>query len=175
MKADSGTGFVLRTWPLRESDLIVSIYTHEHGKIRGVARGAKTQRSRWLGALDPMVEVSLDWKAKEGDELFTLTDCSIVHSPYRQARDLPISWTLAYIAELVDVTAPAHDPDEAAGRLLRSSVDALLAGAHHGVIARYVTAWVLRLRGSMRTSAPLSLPRGPRRRFSPRSGPTSRA
>ena len=28
---DSGTGFVLRTWPLREADLIVSVFTREHG------------------------------------------------------------------------------------------------------------------------------------------------
>ena len=141
------TGFVLRTWPLRESDLIVSILTQEHGKIRGVARAAKSPKGRWLGALDPLVELSVSWKSREGEELLTLTDCSIVRSPYRQSRDLPILWTLAFIAELVDTTAPAHDPDETTGRLLRSSVDALLAGAHHAVIARYVAAWVLQLHG----------------------------
>ena len=31
------TGFVLRTWPLRESDLIVSVFAREEGKVRGVA------------------------------------------------------------------------------------------------------------------------------------------
>ena len=31
MSFDSGIGFLLRTWPLREADLIVVIYTLEHG------------------------------------------------------------------------------------------------------------------------------------------------
>lgn len=144
---DSGTGFVLRTWPLRESDLIVSAFTLEHGKIRGVARGARRPKSRWLGALDPLTEVGLEWRAREGEELLNLTDCSIVRSPYHCAQELGVTWTLAFVSELVEVTAPAHDPDETAYRLLRSAVDALLSGASHQVVARYVSAWVLRLHG----------------------------
>ena len=147
MTQESGTGFVLRTWPLRESDLIVSAFTREHGKIRGVARAAKKPKSRWLGALDPMTEVAFQWRSREGEELVNLTDGSIVSSPYRGAPDLGVSWTLAFVAELVDVTAPAHDADDATYRLLRASVDALVAGRPHAVIARYVLAWVLRLHG----------------------------
>ena len=147
MNEDAGTGFVLRTWPLRESDLIVSAFTLEHGKIRGVARGATRPKSRWLGALDPMTEVALDWRSREGEELFNLTDCSIVRSPYHVAPSLGVMWTLAFVSELVEVTAPAHDADETAYRLLRSAVDALLAGASHQIVARYVSAWILRIHG----------------------------
>jgi DNA repair protein RecO (recombination protein O) len=144
---DSGTGFVLRTWPLRESDLIVSVFTVEHGKIRGVARAARRPKSRWLGALDPMTEIDLEWRSREGEELLNLTDCSIVRSPYHVAQDLGVTWTLAFVSELVEVTAPAQDPDETVYRLLRSAVEALLAGTSHQVVARYVTAWILRLHG----------------------------
>ena len=147
MKTGAGTGFVLRTWPLREADLIVSAYTLEHGRIRGVARAATRPRSRWAGALDAMVEVSFEWREKEGEELLSLTDGSIVRSPYRVARDLGTSWTLAAIAELVDVTAPPNDPDETAYRLLRAAVDALLGGTPPLLVARYVESWVLRLHG----------------------------
>ena len=33
------TGVVLRTWKLGEADRIVSVFTREHGKVRGVAKG----------------------------------------------------------------------------------------------------------------------------------------
>jgi DNA repair protein RecO (recombination protein O) len=147
MIRDSGTGFVLRTWPLREADLIVSLYTLEHGKVRGVARGASRPKSRWGGALGAMTEVRAAWQQREGDELLSLSDGSIVRSPYRLPPDLATTWSLAFIAELVDATAPSHDADETAYRLLRAAVDAMLAGGPPVAIARYVQAWLLRLQG----------------------------
>ena len=32
---------VLRTYPLREADLLVTLFTRAEGKVRGVARAAK--------------------------------------------------------------------------------------------------------------------------------------
>lgn len=147
MIRDSGTGFVLRTWPLREADLIVSVFTLEHGKIRGVARGATRPKSRWAGALGAMTEIRAAWQAREGEELVSLTDGSIVRSPYRHEQPLEVTWSLAFVAELVDATAPAHDADATAYRLLRAAVDAMLAGAPPVLVARYVQAWLLRLHG----------------------------
>src|SRR5487761_2516332 len=45
---------VLRTWPLRESDLLVSLLTRDLGKVRGVAKAALKSRKRFGGALEPM-------------------------------------------------------------------------------------------------------------------------
>lgn len=138
---------MLRTWPLRESDLIVTIYTHAHGKVRGVARGARKPMGRWSGALEPMTEVELQWTVKEGQELLTLTDVSIERSPYHPMPDLGVTWTLAFLAELLDATAAAHDADEVLYRLAGTCVDALLAGATPTLVARYAQAWVLHLHG----------------------------
>ena len=45
---------VLRTWPLRESDLIVSFFTRDYGRLKGVAKAALKSRKRFGGALEPM-------------------------------------------------------------------------------------------------------------------------
>lgn len=147
MLRDSGSGFVLRTWPLREADLIVSLFTLEQGKLRGVARGATRPKSRWGGALGAMTELSIAWQHREGDELVALSDGSIIRSPYRHEQPLEVTWSLAFVAELVDATAQPGDPDETAYRLLRASTDAMLAGAEPVPVARYVQAWLLRLQG----------------------------
>ena len=47
--------YVLRTYPFREADLIVSFFTRDQGKLRGVARRARKPKSSldrdWNGCL----------------------------------------------------------------------------------------------------------------------------
>ncbi len=45
---------VLRTWPVHEADLIVSFFTRDYGRMRGVAKAALKSRKRFGGALEPM-------------------------------------------------------------------------------------------------------------------------
>ena len=53
---------VLRTYPLREADLLVTLFTREEGKIKGVARSAKksarvtlhSTSTEWLARFHPM-------------------------------------------------------------------------------------------------------------------------
>ena len=132
----SGTGFVLRTWPLRESDLIASILTQEDGRIRGVAHRATRPKSRWGGALEPLTEIHVHWRTRDGQDLGTLTDVSIVRSPYQGDANLGVTWTLAFLAELIETSTAPHDADETLYRLLGSSVDALLGGQDVFVVAR---------------------------------------
>ena len=42
---------VLRTWPLHEADLIVSFFTRDYGRMKGVAKSALKSRKRFGGAL----------------------------------------------------------------------------------------------------------------------------
>jgi len=141
------TGFVLRTWPLRESDLIVSVFTLEDGKMRGVAHRAKRPKGPWAGALEPMTELTLHHRSREGQELSSFSEPSILRSPYHPSPPLEVNWTLAFVAELIEVTTALHDPDPLLYRLLHSSVEALLGGHDVFAVARYAQTWVLRIAG----------------------------
>jgi DNA repair protein RecO (recombination protein O) len=50
---------VLRTWPIGESDKIVSFLTENHGKLTGIAKGAKRSRKRFVNSLEPFSLVNL--------------------------------------------------------------------------------------------------------------------
>ncbi len=50
---------VLRSYPLREADLLVSFFTRQEGKLRGVARAAKKSKKRFGGSLEPLTRVTL--------------------------------------------------------------------------------------------------------------------
>jgi hypothetical protein len=45
---------VLRTWPVHESDLMVSFFTRDYGRLKGMAKAALKSRKRFGGALEPM-------------------------------------------------------------------------------------------------------------------------
>ena len=53
--AEGELGVVLKTTPLRESDLLVVLYTATHGRVAAVARGARKSQRRFAGALQLLV------------------------------------------------------------------------------------------------------------------------
>src|ERR1700740_883853 len=50
MALKESEAIVLRTYPLREADLLVTLFTRAEGKIKGVARAGKKSRRRFGGA-----------------------------------------------------------------------------------------------------------------------------
>ena len=56
------------------SDRIVVFLTRDRGKKRGVAKGARRQRSKFAGALEPLTEVQVAYFEKENRELVGLND-----------------------------------------------------------------------------------------------------
>ncbi len=49
MALKESEAIVLRTYPLRESDLLVTLFTRLEGKVKGVARAAMKSRRRFGG------------------------------------------------------------------------------------------------------------------------------
>ena len=138
---------VLRTYKLGEADRIVVFLTRDRGKKRGVAKGARRPRSRFVGALEPLTEVRVAYFEKERRELVGLNYAetgaiAAVGGAVRRR-----SATAHYFAELIDEWAPEADADERLYRLGASMLDALAAGAPVEPLARYFECWLLRLQG----------------------------
>ena len=51
-KSNRDVGVVLRTYKLKEADRIVVFLTANHGKIRGVAKGARKSGSKYSARLE---------------------------------------------------------------------------------------------------------------------------
>ena len=50
MSLKQSEAIVLRTYPLREADLLVTLFTRAEGKVKGIARAAKKSKRRFGGA-----------------------------------------------------------------------------------------------------------------------------
>jgi DNA repair protein RecO (recombination protein O) len=72
---------ILRTYKLGEADRIVVFLTRDRGKKRGVAKGARRPRSRFVGALEPLTEARVAYFEKERRELVVLIFAETIRSP----------------------------------------------------------------------------------------------
>ena len=82
MALKESEAIVLRTYPLRESDLLVTLFTRMEGKVKGVARAAMKSRRRFGGALEPLTYVRAFYDDREGQELARLDSCEVIESPW---------------------------------------------------------------------------------------------
>ncbi len=57
-------GFILHTRAYRNTSLLLEVLTRSHGRIGLVARGARSQRSRIAGLLQPFQPLALSWRLR---------------------------------------------------------------------------------------------------------------
>lgn len=137
---------VLRTYKLGEADRIVVFLTRDRGKKRGVAKGARRPRSRFMGALEPLTEVRVAYFEKERRELVGINYAEPVRSPLTLGAADGLGY-VGYFAELLDECAQEADADERLYRLGSAVLEALAGGAPVEPLARYFEYWLLRLQG----------------------------
>jgi DNA repair protein RecO (recombination protein O) len=116
---------VLRTYPLREADLLVTLFTRAEGKVRGVARSAKKSKRRFGGALEPMTYVRAFYDVRERQELVRLDACEVIESPLATEVSYARAVALAHVAELLDELLPDREANDAIFRMTLSVLHAL--------------------------------------------------
>ncbi len=139
---------VLRSWPVHEADQIISLFTREAGKIRGVAKSASKSRRRFGGALEPMTHVIAHYAVRPRQELVRLDSLEILHSPLSTPADYLRAAALAFYTEVLDEMLPDHDPHDAAFRLVAQTAAETEVGRVWAPVT-YFALWMVRLMGWM--------------------------
>lgn len=137
---------VLRTYPLREADLLVTLFTRSEGKVKGVARAAKKSKRRFGGALEPLTWVRVHYEDREGQELARLDSCDILESPLSATVDYPRVVALEHVAETLDELLPDREANDALFRLTVSVLHQLRSGSIWMPLT-YFQLWLVRLAG----------------------------
>jgi DNA repair protein RecO (recombination protein O) len=139
---------VLRTWPFQEADLLVSLFTREQGRIKGVARHAMRSRRRFGGALEPMTYVRATYAEKPRQELVRLDAFEILSSPLSRPIDYARTAALQMIAEVLEEALPEQAPEDAVFRLTLAVLEEIQVGGV-AVPVTYFALWMNRLMGWM--------------------------
>jgi DNA repair protein RecO (recombination protein O) len=147
MAIRTSESFVLRTYPFRESDLIVSFFTRDQGKLRGVARRARRPKGGFGSGLERLSQCNIAYYQKENRELVNLNSAEIVHSQFALASNWDASVALDYIAEVSEQLLPPCEVNERHFRLLIAVLDFLRAGGNVWAAVTYFSLWSVRLAG----------------------------
>jgi len=137
---------VLRTWPVHESDLIVSFLSRDYGRIKGIAKAALKSRKRFGGALEPMTVTRAWFAERPRQELVRLDQLEIVRSPLSAPVDHVRLTVLSFFAELLEQALPEHDPQETVFRLLVSVLEQTTV-EQPWIPLTYFQLWMTRLMG----------------------------
>ncbi|HEV2326081.1 MAG TPA: DNA repair protein RecO [Terracidiphilus sp.] len=151
MAVSTSEAVILRTWPLAEADLIVSVFTRDFGRLKGMAKSALKSRRRFGGALEPMTVVRVWFVDRPGQELTRLDLMEVVRSPLAGRVDVARMGVLSFYAEVLDEALPERDPQETVFRLLTSVLEQTRATESELVqpwmALTYFSLWMTRLMG----------------------------
>ena len=146
MPLKQSEAIVLRTYPLHEADLLVTLFTRLEGKLKGVAKAAKKSRRRFGGALEPLTSVRVFWEDREQRDLARIDSCEVLASPLASEVDYPRVVALGHVAEMLDEMLPEREANDAIYRLAISVLAKLNSNAIWMPVT-YFQLWMVRLMG----------------------------
>jgi DNA repair protein RecO (recombination protein O) len=137
---------------------VVSFFTRDQGKLRGVARRARRPKNAFGAGLERLSQVRVAYYQRETRELVNLDSCELIRSQFDLVSDYTAGVALDYIAEICEHLLPPEEPNEKFFRLVVSVLDSL-RGLDALVRARppgrelviravtYFSLWAVRLSG----------------------------
>ncbi len=151
MPARISESIILRTYPFGEADLVVSYFTRDAGKLRGVAKRARRPKSSFGAGLERLSLVRLQYFQRENRELTTLDSCEIVRSVFPLMANYETGIALDYLAETTDELLPQGEANERQFRLLTAVLEHLLTRKSDPSAmwpaVLYYALWSVRLQG----------------------------
>jgi DNA repair protein RecO (recombination protein O) len=119
---------VIGSFPLGESDRIVSFFSRDFGKVRGIARAARRMRSRFGSALELLTLGDLGFFDAGRTDLVQVDHFDIVH-PFEGVRsDLERLGQAAWMVECVARLTADRDPNQTLYGLLVRALKGVEAG-----------------------------------------------
>ncbi len=147
MPARETEAIILRTYPFKEADKIVSFFSRSYGKTRGVAARARRLKSRFGTGLELLSYVRLWYFERETRELVSIDSCELIQSYFDAQKDYTAAVACGYIAEVCDQLLPEREPNDALFRLLLLALESIRLTGQIWPALTYYDLWVVRLAG----------------------------
>src|SRR5881296_2589130 len=147
MPLHQSDSIILETDPLGEADRIVAFFSRDHGKVRGVANGARRMKNRFGASLEPLAHSRIMFSQKENRDLVRIQSADLLDSSMKLFEDYDRAVCAGHLVELIDRFLPEHEPQDAVFRLVRMNVRALEQGCPIEFAGCYFEVWMLRLSG----------------------------
>ncbi len=151
MPIQKNEGILLRRQDLRETSILLTFYTKDFGKVKGIVRGVRGgSRALSVGAAyEPFALDEIVFYERKDREIFTISQCDLLNyfSPIRASLD-KLSYA-SYIVELLDSVTSLSDKNGEVFDLILKSLDLLSGDSSPRRVARIFEIKLLGLLGLM--------------------------
>ena len=145
MRNICASGIVLRRIELGETDLIITVFTRECGKLSAAAKGSRRPGSKLGGASEPLTYSKL--MLASGRDLYVLTQAEIKESfPHIRNEITSVAYGV-YLLELVNAFVDLRQPNADVFDSLLSALYILEGGIDPEIAARYFEIQLLSILG----------------------------
>ena len=127
-RAERLQAIVLRTVPYGESDLVVHLLVRGRGRVSAFARGARSSRRRFGGALEPFLLVEALLAERPGQDLWMVREAAVLDAHAGLRDDLHRIAHAGYAAELAHELSRPAEPADGLFELLADFLRRLAAG-----------------------------------------------
>jgi DNA repair protein RecO (recombination protein O) len=134
---------VLKSMKYRDTSKIVTFYSKEYGKLKGIAKGARSAKNKFGSALEPLSHSMLLIYKKENRDLHLIAQCDSIDSFRNLTEDLDRMFTGLSVIELIDQVTHHEERTPAMFALLVETLSALNASTKN--YQMYLQAFQLRL------------------------------
>jgi DNA repair protein RecO (recombination protein O) len=147
MPVRDSEAIILRSYPLGEADRLVSFLSRAHGRMRGVARGARRPKSRFGATLECCSHIRIWFYERETRDLVQISQCELQESFLGAFGNYEAGNTLGLLSEISEMVLPEREPLDASFRLLLSTAQAVQKTGQTALPAAYFCLWTMRLSG----------------------------
>jgi DNA repair protein RecO (recombination protein O) len=141
------TGIILSSLDYGESDRILTVFTDDFGKLKGIAKGARRSRKRFSNVLDPFSFSHIIFSKKERDTLVLIESCDIINHHPGIREDLDKTLFSSYLLELTDKFTQEGKKDIELFQLLQHFLAVLDTENHPEEFIRFFEIRLLKLSG----------------------------
>lgn len=152
MSIQKTEGILLNKKDLRETSLILTFYTPDFGKIKGIVRGVRGSHIQCGGGSFEIFarDAIVFYERKRGD-IFTIAQCDLAEFSFPLRESLEKLAYATYLVELLDAVTPLSEANAAVYELLTRSLALLAGDASAKRVARVFEIRLLALLGIMPT------------------------
>ena len=145
-------GILLRRQSLRETSLILTFYTKDFGKIKGIVRGVRGPRSACGGAnMEIFAHDDIVFYERKRSDIFTISQCDLAEYFGSVRESLEKLSYATYLVELIDSVTMLGDENKDAFDLLLNSLKLLGGECSAKRVARIFEIRLLHILGLMPT------------------------
>lgn len=112
MSLQKSLALVLRSVNYSESSTVTTLFTQEHGKITGLAKGSRRLKSSFEAALDLLTLCRVVFIRKSSEQLDLLTEAKFVNRFHPEKPTSSQYYSALYIAELLNTLTDPYEPME---------------------------------------------------------------